>query len=83
MTKKELLAERNEILKELKELHRILSTDVEEYASYLTDLNRQRMQNAMAVTPAETYLYRFGSAKWTVKHILEIMKEERKEEEID
>ena len=73
MTKKELLAERNEILKELKELHRILSTDAEEYASYLTDLNRQRMQNAMAVTAAETYLYRFGSAKWTVKHILEIM----------
>lgn len=74
MTKKELLAERNEILKELKELHRILSADAEEYASYLTDLNRQRIHNAMAVTPAETYIYRFGSAKWTVKHIIEMMK---------
>ncbi len=75
MTKKELLAERNEILKELKELHRMLSADSNEYAEYLTKLNRQRIPDAMEVTPSETYLYRFGSAKWTVKHILEIMGE--------
>ena len=73
MTKKELLIERNEILKELKELQRILSADATEYAEHLTELNRQRMPQSIAMTPAETYVYRFGSAKWTVKHLIDLM----------
>ena len=73
MTKKELLIERNEILKELKELQRILSADATEYAEHLTELNRQRMPNALPVTTTEAYIYRFGSAKWTVKHLIDLM----------